>query len=385
LAITAFYPPPRESLPFKVLPRADEVIKHVNTDKDDSLYDDLITYHKSISELPDETFHDLLACWDLHTYLIESFHYSPLVWLYAIPERGKSRTGKGCIYVAYRGIHVESVREAYLFRIANDLGATIFFDVRDIWEKAKKQNSEDILLQRFEKGAIVPRVLHPDKGPFEDTKFYDIFGATLIATNEPVHKIMETRTLMITMLESAKNFDTPVTPENAINLKERLVAFRARHMSSMIPDINKPSRSRLGDILKPLMQMIMLIKPSREKAFLSLIRNLEHNRKTQLSESNEASILKAVIAKQSSVMNGLLAVSSITTSINSNLSLLHQITPHKVGRNLDAMGLGFQKHRKNTGSHIEWDDTLIKTLSTKYGVDFKLVKEKKPRKKIKAM
>ena len=95
-------------------------------------------------------FYRLLASWVLHTYLTEHVKYSPIVCLYAVPERGKSRTGKGMIYVAYRGIHVESMRDAYIVRVAHDLHASIFFDVKDIWRKAEKNGSEDVLLHRFE-------------------------------------------------------------------------------------------------------------------------------------------------------------------------------------------------------------------------------------------
>jgi len=110
-------------------------------------------------------------------------NYTPIICLFAVPERGKSRLGKALIHVAYRGIHVESLRDAYLVRIANNFGATVFFDVKEIWHKAERYNSEDILLHRFEKGAKVARVLYPEKGAFKDIVYFRIFGPTIIATN----------------------------------------------------------------------------------------------------------------------------------------------------------------------------------------------------------
>lgn len=99
---TLYLPPPKDQIPW-VLPRGEEVLRHYQADTDAVLYDDLLSYHKGISELPHEDDYDLLASWDIHTYLLEQFQYTPILWLFAVPERGKSRTGKGIIYVAYRG------------------------------------------------------------------------------------------------------------------------------------------------------------------------------------------------------------------------------------------------------------------------------------------
>ncbi len=92
-----------------------EKIFHSVTDEkiaDAALYDDLKEYHKSISELPSEVHYDLLAAWDLHTYVLESVQFSPVMCFYAEAERGKTRTGKGMIYAAYRGIYTSSLRGA---------------------------------------------------------------------------------------------------------------------------------------------------------------------------------------------------------------------------------------------------------------------------------
>src|SRR5664280_2449233 len=149
---------------------------------------------------------------------MEYHQYSPIICNYAVPERGKSRTGKGMIYVAYRGIHVESLRDAYIVRIAHNYMATIFFDCMNLWKKAEKAGSEDILLLRFERGAKVPRVLYPERGAHRDTVYYSVFGATIVATNVSVHNILDTRAIQINMPQSRKRFENDVTPELALPL-----------------------------------------------------------------------------------------------------------------------------------------------------------------------
>src|SRR4030067_2586284 len=116
-----------------------------------------------------------------------------MILFYAVPERGKTRTGKAAIYIAYRGVHCVDLREANLFRFAQDLRATLFIDIMDLWKKAEKNGSEDILLLRCEKGAKATRVIYPEKGAFRDTVYDSVSGPTFIATNQPVHKILDTR------------------------------------------------------------------------------------------------------------------------------------------------------------------------------------------------
>jgi len=57
----------------------------------------------------------------------------------------------------------------------------------------------DILLGRFEKDSMVRRVVKPEKGAFEDSRFFNVFGPTILATNSAIHKILQTRSIPITM------------------------------------------------------------------------------------------------------------------------------------------------------------------------------------------
>src|SRR5207247_4448932 len=102
------------------------------------------------------------------------------------------------------------LRDAYIVRIASNFTATIFFDVMDIWKKAQKTDTEDILLHRFEKGATVPRVLYPERGRFRDIVNFAIFGPTIIGTNVNANQILDTRSVQINMPETEKEFENEV-------------------------------------------------------------------------------------------------------------------------------------------------------------------------------
>ena len=371
-----YLPPPKEYIPW-LLPTGERILDYYGLDKaldnktaDSFLYDELVSYHKAISEFPSLEYYDLIAAWILHTYLLESIKYSPIICLFAIPERGKTRTGQGMIYLAYHGIHVESLRDAYLVRVANDLKASLFFDVMNIWHKAEKNGTEDILLHRFERGAKVPRVLYPEKGPLRDTVYYSVFGPTIISTNEGLHRILDTRAISINMPQSVRSFENDVTPESSIALKEKLVSFRARHLEEPLPNIPKPARGRLGDILKSLHQIILLAKPEKCSSFLKLVKIIEEERLIEKTGSLEAEILKEVVMLQEKVNRSTLPVKEITDALNTGKADKYQLSYQRVGRSLSAMG--FKKIKTVEGSSgIIFDEDAIERLKASYGLHIK--------------
>ena len=361
------YPPEKgDKPPDLVMPRAEEVVKYYKSDSDSKLYDDLLTHHKAISELPSDKYYILLALWVLHTYLIEKCKYSPYLWLYALAERGKTRTGKGCIYIAYRGHHDISLREAHLFRWSSHWRASLFLDVADIKKKAISENSLDILLQRFEQGGNVSRVMNPDRGPFKDMVHYEIYGPTIIATNEPVDELLESRAIQINMPESNKIYEVDLDPYMFRGLKERLVAFRARNMYKRFPERSKPARGRLGDILKPYSQILALVKPEEEVSFQELVDVLQNTKMEEKSQSFEGKIFKTIIDLEDRIKGGLLSVKSITKRYNSTLEEKFRIDVRKVGHVITKLALD-RKHKED-GAYIVWDEEKIKNLKMRFGL-----------------
>ena len=367
-------PPSKDKIPWK-LPAVSEILELHKLEKelsvqeaDHALYQEIRSHLQGVSDLPFEEHYDLLTAWVMHTYLLEGVQYTPIICLFAVPERGKSRTGKALTYLSYRGLHVESLREAYIFRFADYCNASIFFDVVDIWKKAEKKDSQDILLHRYERGATVPRVNDPDKGPFEDTTFYKVFGPTVIAVNESPQKILGTRAVTINMQPSSKLFENPVTPEAALPLKSRLLLFRARHLGKDLPEFTKPVRGRLGDILKPICQIIQLACPERLPAFGELIKRIQKDRQLESSETLEAEVLRAVVQLEYQVEKGVLPVKDVTEEINRGKSDQRQFTPHRIGRVLGSLGFG-KKKCSNGASAIVYNDQLIKQLKPQYGLE----------------
>ena len=367
-----FVPPAKEKIPF-MLPNAENVINFYEISKqvpdyDLNLFKDLFDYLKNVSELPSEAYYEFIAFWIMHTYFIfENFQYSPIICFFALPERGKSRTGKAIIYLSYRGIRVESLREAYIVRITESFGPSIFFDIRDAWKKALFNNSEDILLNRFEKDTKVPRVNNPDRGPFNDIDYYKVFGATIIATNVALDKILETRAVIINMPQSEKRFETDVKEIDLLPFKERLLAFRTKYMGEALPEVLKPADGRLGDILKPILQVIMLVNPESKNIFFGLINEIQNRKKLENLDSIEAQIIKVLINLEDKLFYGKLSVKEITDAVNEGRTEKYCISSNSIGKHLSAMS--FDKARTSNGaSAIIYDINKINKLADRYGI-----------------
>jgi hypothetical protein len=185
------------------------------------------------------------------------------------------------------------------------------------------------------------RVTNPDRPAFEDYRSFKIFGPSIIATNEKSHGIMESRGVLINMPKSERVFEENVTEEGCLVLKERLVAFRARHLGNPLLTIQKPSLGRLGDILQPICQILMTVIPEREDKFMELIVRLEEEQMMEKVGTLEARIIAALIDLDPKVDKGTLTVKEITDLVNEGVEEKYRHSPDRIGKRLSA--LGFQK------------------------------------------
>ncbi|MDD2366079.1 MAG: hypothetical protein PHN84_07940 [Desulfuromonadaceae bacterium] len=337
----SFSIPERKHFQFTI-PRAAEVMRYFKQD-DDSLYDDLLTYLKRFSGLDDMQW-AIVAHYIFLTYLHDHpcIDYCGYLLFYAVPERGKSRTGKSVTYVAFRGIHLIELREATIFRYSQNLHGTLFLDLLDVSKKAERGGCDDILLLRAEKGAKCCRVQNPDQGPFNDTVYYDIYGPTIIASNEQLHNILETRCLPIIMPNRPGNYENP-RPELGIELKERLTVWRAKYLTATLPDLEPIDgiSGRLWDITKPMFFINSLLPVDSsilEDSILSIAGEKDESRKDSL-EGRLVAIIKE-ITEESAL--GRFAEWSIKTGeirdrFNQGRPIDKYVSPQWIGKRLKSM------------------------------------------------
>lgn len=362
-------PPEKEHFPF-LLPQAETVMEYINQD-DADLYADVLTYLKRFSALDDHQW-AIVAHFVFLTYLHDhkDIFYCPILLFHAVAERGKSRTGKSVSYLSYRGIHLSELREANILRYCENLNSMLFFDIMDVWKKAVQTRCEDLLLGRFEKGQKASRVLFPEKGAFRDMKHYEIYGPTIIVSNEQLHKILDTRCLPISMPNLPGSYENP-HPETAQELKARLTAWRGKHLHVNLTEMEplEGISGRLWDIAKSLFLVNSLLgeeSDTLKDAIISIA--------GERSESNQDSIEGRLVAiiRGISDEEGLERFTDINIKTNSILKKLNedrpadkQITPQWIGRKLKSMSI---RHRTVNGrSEIILTAQEYNTLLDQYG------------------
>jgi hypothetical protein len=361
--------PERKHFQFTI-PRAAEVMRYFGRD-DESLYDDLLSYLKRFSALDDAQW-AIVGHYVFLTYIHDhpGIDYCPYILFYAVPERGKSRTGKSVIYVAFRGIHLVELREATIFRFSQYQHGTLFFDLQDISKKAERGGCDDILLLRAEKGAKCCRILFPDQGPFNDTVYYDIYGPTIIASNEQLHKILETRCLPIIMPNRPGNYANP-RPELGLELKERLTAWRAKHLNATFPDFEPIDgiSGRLWDLAKSMFFINSLLPVERatlEHAILAIAGERDESRHDTL-EGRLVAIIKDITAEGGldRFVEWTIKTNDIRNRFNLGRPDDRHVSPTWIGMKLKSMSL---RNRHLHGfSEIKFTATEYVTLLQQYG------------------
>lgn len=360
-------PPP--GMPW-LWPRAENVLDHYEHAHEEgwaaTLLADLEAWHRNASDLGRDGAYLLLALFDLLTYIQELTDYLPIILLEAEPERGKTRTGQALVYVARHGMHLQGIREANLIRDAHDRQATLFIDLMNVWKTAEREKVEDVILSRWERGGTVERVLYPEKGAFADTVRYGVFGPTIIATNEPIHRILDTRCLRVDMPLSKRTFKGKVLATDALSLVERLTAWRAAMMGRALVDCEPPTSGRLGDILRPLKQALLTVAPERAAEFDTIVKWQTKRREDELAQSTEAVIVAAVAACASKVAYGWLPLSHVLEHFNMNRDD-YQAKPKWMAGKLRGLGWTIERVGHYNATSLRWDADLLACLQNRYG------------------
>lgn len=366
---TTYIPPADKFIKF-LLPDATRVMSLYSDNDDRQLFEDLVKFFKRFSYLEDEVWPIIVMAVFL-SYIQDHLdvNYIPVIYFYAVAERGKSRTAKTILSVSYRGQHLTDIRPANIFRFSQNLGATIFFDVTDLWKSADKADGHDILLGRFEKGCQVVRVLSPDKGPFADQTYFDIYGSTVVATNEPANSTFESRCLTITMPNRPGEYEN-LSPVMGLPFKERLTAWRARMMDRSLPPIAPiPGISgRLWDISRPLFQLASMIAPDAFEQMKEVILAMAGQKIENLKGSAEGQLIEAI--REKADFDGdsvcVIPVSAIRESVNLGKPERFHISSQKLGKRIQSLSI--KTKDLNGRSHISITSRELNVLLEQYGL-----------------
>ncbi len=329
----------------------------------------ILAYFRDISQPPTGYHYLLLVLAAFHSFLIEYFNYSPILFLVATKGRGKTPTLKALAYISRRGILTETFREANLIRWASDYQASLFLDVRDFPKKVERAAAEDLIYGRAERGVTSSRVLFPEKGAYLDMVTFSSFGVTGATSNVMVDAITEARCIVFNMPFSKKVYDIEPSRELGLPIKEELTAFRMAHFKKAFLNVYKKRPGKLENYLRGYHQMVRTHFPTYEKSFLKLKEVIYENKHEEAENTLEAKLLLAVIKLIEKVEDGgFLATELVANTVNEGISEKFALSTDRVGRELKGMGFKSIKNSSGDKRGIFYNVDLIESIKEQYGL-----------------
>ena len=349
-------------------PATERALEFYESDSDATLFNDLCAFVYEHIDHQEPIMYKVVAVWIMHTYLIESFDYSPYLYLYGPIGTGKSKQGEILVLLGCRGLFTVGIREAGIFRVTEHFSPTFVIDELSIWRKDGNSDIQELLNTRFQRGAKVVRI-NMNKDGLDAVETFNVFGATAVCTTEEVPAALRSRRLLIVMDKNTRKVRRKVDVERGKVLKDRLTAFRARHLGEVldVPD-QLVSDARLDDVVLPLHQIIRLCSPDSEKEFMEYVKGVETERKEEASTSLDAKVVEAVATCSHLVESGKFLVSDVTLEFNRGLPEKEQKSDRSIGRLLTR--LGFKSTRVTGGKRARrWDEERLRRLQERYSLD----------------
>jgi len=122
---------------------------------------------------------------------------------------------------------------------------------------------------------------------------------------------------------------------------------------------------RLGDITHPLLCVAQLLPREASESLLSLIGDMERQRKDDLEETLGGRIARGLYELRKQVAKGRMPVEAIRIKVVKITG--HEISSQSLGQELTRMG--FAKRIKSNGvMAIEWCEAQLEGIWKRYGV-----------------
>jgi hypothetical protein len=138
-------------------------------------------------------------------------------------------------------------------------------------------------------------------------------------------------------------------------------------MDRQLPEMSKPCLGRLGDVLKPINQIVRICCPD-DSWFGPFVAGVERNRRQSRSESEDARIIQAILAARSSLKHGHLFNEDVLSNLNKDVPLSERISPQALGKT--TSGMGFKKYASGQKRGFYWNAELLKSLCQRYGLEY---------------
>jgi 5S rRNA maturation endonuclease (ribonuclease M5) len=355
----------KQNLPIKMLNPS--ILKRSFNLDTAQLVTEIDDFIKSYLEMPLDSDYLVLALWVFHTYLIEKFNTTPILYFYGVKETGKSRAGEVLSELAFRTQRLTSLTEATLFRSVELFKPTLIIDEIRLWGRGGNQGLADLMKTTYKRGLKVSRV-NMNKNGEDQIEHFDTFTPLVICTTESIPDIIESRCILFTMQKNSNpQIEEMIDEEWANDLRERLTIFRANHFNKELPKAQYIARGRLNEIMFPLYQSLLLVGPERKNEFIDIVKRIQKNKENEEGMSLEAEIVKAIDDEYQENQNKRFLTKSISERLNESRSENEKISDRSVSSRIKR--LGFDKIRfKNGRMGFRINEERLESLKTNYKI-----------------
>jgi len=356
---------PKQNLPIKILNPS--ILKRSFNLDIVRLATEIDAFIKSYLEMPLDSDYLILAMWVFHTYLIEKFNTTPILYFYGVKETGKSRAGEVLSELAFRAQRLTSLTEATLFRSVELFKPTLIIDEIKLLGKGGNQGLADLIKTTYKRGLKVSRV-NLNKNGEDQIEYYDTFTPLVICTTESIPDIIESRCILFTMQKNSNpQIEKMIDQKWANDLRERLTIFRANYITKELPEAQYIARGRLNEIMFPLYQSLLMVGPERKNEFIDIVKRIQKSKENEDGMSLEAEIVKAIDDEYQENQNKQFLTQVISKRLNEIRSENEQISDRAVSSRIKR--LGFDKIRiKNGRMGFRINDERMGSLKTKYKI-----------------
>lgn len=358
---------PKQDLPIKML--GPDILHETRSIDYGQLLEKVISFIKNYLEIPSDSHYLLLALWVLHTYTIDKFNSTPLLYFYGVKETGKSRAGEVLGELAFMCERLTSPTEATLFRGADYFKTSLVIDEIKLWGPQGNQEVARLINSRYKRGIKVPRV-NTNKQGEDQIEYYDVFGPLVICTTESIPDTIESRCIVFLMQRNSRvEVETLIDEERARQLRNQLTLFRADYFDKTLPQTDQVARRRLNEIMMPLYQVLMVIAPKREGEFKETVKKIEKAKEEEEGMSLEAEIVEAIIKYREKTSENTFLTTELQDRLNKDRNDGEKLSGRLVGMRVKR--LGFEKARLTNGKRgFKINTELLKTLALRFEIDF---------------
>lgn len=357
---------PKQDLPIKML--GPDILNETRSKNYGQLLKEVISFIKNYIEIPSDSHYLLLALWVLHTYIIDKFSSTPLLYFYGVKETGKSRAGEVLGELAFMCERLTSPTEATLFRGADYFKTSLVIDEIKLWGLQGHQEVARLINSRYKRGIKVPRV-NTNKQGEDQIEYYDVFGPLVICTTENIPDTIESRCIVFLMQRNSRvEVECMIDEEWARRLRNQLTLFRADYFDKTLPQTDQVARRRLNEIMMPLYQILMLIAPGREEKFKETVQRIEKAKEKEEGMSLEAEIVEAIIRYQQDTNENTFSTREFAKQLNGQRIEKEKSSDRLIG--VRVKRLGFEKTKLPNGKRgFKIKAELLKKLALRFDID----------------